>query len=681
MRETGGQRVSDLEIERVDEQPAGSPDGSPRHGIERRYFAPRRLLPSDDRSRHSSSLTVADGVMLLIGVAAVVLRFGELTRLPLSAAEAAAALANWQFRSAVPLSVPVVSPAYFAFTHLVMSLGADGDAAARLVPAVFGLLTALLPWALRGRARPAAWLTAALFLAVSPLLVAVSRTAGGDAIALFALGLLAISSQWGDRSRRVVSGQWSVGQLAVGRRRPAVVAGVALGLGLASSPLFYSGLAALAAAAWVMRRTGDDGRPTTDDGRPTTDDGRADSRPPTTDDGPATDPLTTDPLTTDPLTTSPLTTDLLTTSPLSALLLAAALTFLAVATSFLLYPAGLGAALRLFPAWLGQFALPGGNAALSPFLALLRYEPALLVLGAPAAAWVWSAGGRAGRAVVAWTAAALLVILLQPGIMVNAAAALLPGYWLIGMAAAALAAHPTANRRAARRVTWLTAGALVLLGALLLAAGGRVVRLNLLAGETSMIITLAALAFVLAGLAVVLAMAWESPAARRGAFVGVAALLLFWQWGAAWQLSRQGANDPRERWVTEGTDDDARAMAALLLRVSRQTVKSDSDLDVFSLVDSPVLGWYLRDLVNYRAGATLPVNAQPDVVIAPAGAEPALYSDYFGADFDLMQREVPVVGRAAVGDVLKWWLFRESAAPAEMERVVIWVRSDLAAAK
>lgn len=608
-------------------EPAAGPDGAARPSDAALPAAPG----SSFVARHASRVSVADGAMVLIGALATVLRFGELARLPLSAAEATAALANWQFWSAAPLDMPVISPAYFAFTHLIMSLGVGGDVAARLVPAVFGLLTALLPWALRGRARPVAWLTAALFLAVSPLLVAVSRVAGGDAIALFALLLLAISGQ-----EAMIRGRSFV------TRRSSVVAGVALGLGLASSPLFYSGLVALTLAAWVARRGANRPQPTTDDGS---------------------------------LTNGPLTTG---HRPLAAPLLAAALTFLAVATSFLLYPAGLGAALRLFPAWLGQFALPLSGEAYSPLLALLRYEPALFVLGVPAAAWAWAAGGRAGRALAVWLTAALLVVLIQPGVMVNAAAALLPAYGLVGLAAAALAGRPDDDRRAGRRVALFTAGGLLLLGALLLAAGGRFARLNLLIGENSMLITLASLAFVLAGLAVVLAMAWESPAARRGAFLGLAALLLFWQWGAAWQLSRLGANDPRERWVTEGTDDDARVMADLLARVSRQTVNSDRDLDVFSLVESPVLRWYLRDFAGYRAGSALPVTATPDAVIAPAGADPVLYADYFGADFGLTQREPAAAGRAPVGDVLKWWLFRESAAPLETERVVLWLRSDLA---
>ena len=83
--------------------------------------------PPRTRSR-LAAFTVADGLMLLIGGLAAWLRFGDLARLPLSPAEAAAALANWQFWSAAPLEMPVTSQAYFAFTHLVMSLGADGEA-------------------------------------------------------------------------------------------------------------------------------------------------------------------------------------------------------------------------------------------------------------------------------------------------------------------------------------------------------------------------------------------------------------------------------------------------------------------------------------------------------------------------------------------------------------------------
>jgi hypothetical protein len=328
---------------------------------------------------------------------------------------------------------------------------------------------------------------------------------------------------------------------------------------------------------------------------------------------------------------------------------AAAAVFLAVASGFLLYPAGIGAALRLFPAWLAQFGLPAGDASLaagllSPILALLRYEPAVFLLGIPAVVW---------------------------------AIALLPVYLLIGLFAAALTAGAFEDWPDSRRATLGTAAGLLLLGMLLLAAVGRFARLGLLTGANATLISLMTLAFVLAGLAVIAAMAWENPAVRRGAFLGVVLLLLFWQWGSAHQLSRLGANDPRERWVMAGTDDDVRVMVDLLARVSRQTANSDRDLTLFSAVDSPVLRWYLRDYENFDAGPTVPLGAQSAVVITAADAEPGLPNDYFGADFGLEQREV-AAAPGGLSDALKWWLFRESAAPVETERVVVWIRSDLA---
>ena len=600
----------------------------PPPGGVRVYAVPSHLAlaPATAAPSRWATVTVADGLMVVIGVLAAVLRLGDLARLPLSAAEAAAALTNWQAATGAVLTAAPTSPAYFAFTHLIFSLGGVGDAGARLVPALFGLLTVLLPWLLlRERARPALWLVAGLLLAVSPLLVAVSRTAGGDAIALFALLLLALAG--GGALVPLPLGEVRRGFLG----RSAVLAGIALGLGLTSSPLFYTGLMALLPALYWLRG------------------GRvAGSEPADRQDAVGWRPF----------------------------VIAAAVTFVAVASGLLLRPEGLGGALRLLTAWLGGFGLPAGGDWSSPFLALLRYEPALLIVAAPAAIWAWLAGDRAGRALSLWLGATLLLMALQPGVMINGAAAVLPGALLAGHLAADLLGQRAALGGSGRRVAWGTAGALVGLGAVSLAVVGRFARLNLLSGEDGPLIGLAALAFMLATLAVVLALAWDNPAARRGALAGALVLLLFWQWGAAWQLSREGANDPRERWITSGTDADARHMTDLVGRISRQTANSDQDLSVFSLVDSPVVAWYLRDLVGFQSGPTLPANAAPDVVIGPAAAEPPLYADYYGADFDLTQTGGAAAG-ATLNDTLRWLLFRESNTVVDMERVIVWIRSDL----
>ena len=621
--------------------------------------------PVRARSR-AAAFTVADGLMLLIGGLAAWLRLGDLAGLPLSPAEATAALANRQFWSAVPLDVPVTSPAYFAFTHLVMSLGGSSDTVARLVPAIFGVLTVLLVWAWRGRARPVAQLTAGLFLAISPLLVAVSRTAGGNAIALFALLALAVAARG----------------LLDGRRPWIIAAGMALGLGLTSSPLFYTGLVALIIAILVtqpFRR-----RPPVAQAVQLANDkeGKLDSLHYSSQQfvgGGEEGELDSLRYSSQQFVGGGEEGKL---DSLRYIGLAAGATFVTVATSLLLHPAGLGAALRLFPTWLAQFGLPSSAAAaFSPLLALLRYEPAAVVLGLPAVVAAVLGRGRFRRALALWFGVALLLTLLQPGVMVNVTAALLPAYLLVGLSAASIADRRDPAPVAGRRTGWFTAAAILGLGALMLAAGGRFTRLNLLAGENATLISLAILAFILAGAAVVLAMAWESPAARRGAFLGAAVLLLFWQWGAAWQLSRAGANDPRERWVAEGSTDDVPVMIDLLGDISRQVRNSNRDLIIFSQVDSPVLRWYLGDFVGFQSGPALPMNTSADVVITAADSDPSLPADYFGADFGLVQRDPLGAGPSTVSDVLKWWLFRESTAVPETQRVVVWVRSDLANAE
>ena len=605
--------MGEVLVETRDEVRETSPDGR---------VAPIVVVPTRPvvTRRWAAGLTVADGLMVVIGLIAAVARFATLGALPLSPGEADAALSSWQFARGIPLTAPPVSPAYFSFTSLIMSLGGDGDAAARLAPAVFGLLTVLLPWLWRERFRPAVWLTAAVLLAASPIQLILSRTAGGEAIALFALTLLAVAAA------RLGEGE-----------RWGVAAGAALGLGLASAPLFYTGLLAFLPAWWVFR--GPDG---------------------------------------------------LDRATWRDTALTAGIVFVAIAAGGLFYPQGIGGALGLLSAWLAQFGLGGASAA-EPLLMLLRYDPALLLLGLPAVAWALLRDSRLGKQMALWLGLLLALLLLQAGAPQQAAAALAPAALLIGLLAGDLlvAQLPAgALARVERRRTWLVLGGLVLLGMTLLVSIARFTKLGLWTGAQAPLIGLAVLAFVFAGLVVVFALAWENTAARRGVFLGIAVLLLYWQWGTGWHLSRQAANDPNERWVVAGTDDDVPVLVELLGRVSRQTTNADSDLDVFSTVDSPVLRWYFRHFDRFTTGATLPMDATADVVVTAGDAHPQLPNDYFGADFVLGQHEAQLAEQlsdfgigARVNEVLRVGLFHEPNVPLEQQRVVIWIRANLATAE
>jgi hypothetical protein len=559
--------------------------------------------------------------MALIVFVAAVLRLYTLGKLPLSPAEAQAALANWQFLKPDAFTQGVMSPAYFTFTNLLMAIGGSNDAIARLVPAVVGILTVMLVWLWRGRFQPVVYLIAGLGLAVSPLLVFTSRTAGGDAFAIFALMLLILAGS----------------RLVEGRRIWPYIFGVAIGLGLSSSALFYTGLAVFIAAFGIYNaqreeRTEDRLQPWRVHGR--------------------------------------------------YILIAAIISFILISTSFLLYPAGLGASLRLLPQWLGQFGLPelnaeGGISILAPYLALLRYEPVLVVLGIPAVIGTLWRNDERGAGVAQWTVTAvslaLLFILLQAGVMNNALIVLLPGYLLLGFFAQRLfTAQPTS------RGTWAVAGGIILLGMVLLVSVGRFTRLGLWSGSNMTLLGLATVAFTFAGILVIVIIAWDNPAARQGIFIGLSLVLLFFQWGKGWRLNVYAANDPRERWVTTGTHNEVPIMLNMIRGTSRQTANSAYDLSIFSQVDTPVLRWYLRDFSQVEFGSAPPINAQQDAIIAPVDEELGLPNEYFGADFGLQNRAYPGMAAPTVDSILRWWLFHESDSPVDQQRVVVWLRSDLA---
>ena len=96
-----------------------------------------------------SRLTVADGLLGLVLVAAALLRLASLGHLPLSDAEATQALAVWQFWQPGTAVLSPGSPAYFSLTAWLTQLFGFGDNVMRIIPALFGVGLVYLPWLLR----------------------------------------------------------------------------------------------------------------------------------------------------------------------------------------------------------------------------------------------------------------------------------------------------------------------------------------------------------------------------------------------------------------------------------------------------------------------------------------------------------------------------------------------------
>lgn len=569
-------------------------------------------VPHAERAR-PARLSLAVGLYGLILLGAAVLRFSALDSLPLSPDEAHEALAAWQVFQPGATAAQIGSPAYFSLTSLLMPFLGVSDVTARLVPALFGWGLVALPWLLRRELKPAGALVAGLLLAVSPLFTAVSRTAGGDALALFALLLLvaAVMRAAGAPDRR-----W------------AYVAAVALGLGLASSPLFYAGLATAIPAWWVARQviTGE----------------RARLWPPR--------------------------------RSLGAPFLVAVVLCLLLSTRFLAYPPGFAATAGLLGAFLGQFSLSGSLAGLlAPVLAIGRYETAVILLGLPALFWAIWRNQSFGTFLTYWILTAFALILLQRGELNNALLAVLPGYLLVGVFAGALL------QQRLTLSSWAVMGSLLLVAGIMLVNITRYLRVSQTSADAANL-WFAFLALAFGALALYYFWSMTPAAIPQAVLAALIVILALYQWGTAWHLTHVSANDPRERWVEQGADDDLPFMLETLREISNQATNSDAGLTLFSTVDSPLLRWYLRDYGQAQYGATIPAQARYQVLLTPAtSTDPVLGDTYFGGDFGWLRSGATEAPPSAspLTDSLRNWLFHETAQDLTEERLILWVRSDI----
>ncbi len=550
--------------------------------------------------------------------AALIMRLPALGQLPLSLTESAEAWAVWRFWQAGDGGLlPVSSPAYFTFTAVVTQFFGHNDAAARLVPALFGAAAAMMPWLLRKRLGTIGAFAAAMLLAVSPLHAITSRTAGGDGIALFALMLLLTAVlNFHDNA----DPKWQT------------AAALSAGLGLASSPLFYSGLFALLLALLVQRwADGDDG----DDG---------DERP------------------------SPDWQQV-------GLITAAA--FLLSSSLFLVYPAGWGAGVRLPADWFTHFHLTAGlTAFFHPFIILLRYEPFTSLLMAGGLLCALCEDRKTALFFVYWMAAAIFLLLVQQGNADNAVLLTLPSFLLIGLQADRILTLPMQEKKdkplSVMQDQAVSAAIFLAFGAVILGNTAAYARQDVLNSENFIAIWLAILLVITGTMLAYFLLMWEGETVVRGAVIAILTVTFFQQWGTAWQLSHYSANDPQEQWVTVGTDDGVRVMTAVIHDLSDRFAKSHHGISIANGVDSPILRWYLRDFDNVTHSHTLPYEPTASLLISEVD-DGRFAAAYTGADFNLLRRSAQFPPRMTVPETLRWMLFHDHPYPQPpAEKIILW---------
>lgn len=573
---------------------------------------------SRPEQQQQASLTIADGLLLVIVILAAIGRLVGLAITPLSPAEASQALTVWNFWHETGLSQTIVpiSPAYFALTGLLSQVAGSSDAVMRLLPTLFGLGLVALPWLWQRRLGQIGALVTSLLLAVSPLFSFASRTAGGDSMALFAILLALVCF---DNYQLSQEKGWFYGLLG------------AVALGLNSAPIFYGAVATLA-LAWLIQQVM----------------------------GPK---LYTVLLRPEPTLTRP------------ALSLAAIL-FVGLGTLFLWNPAGLGGTAGILGSWFANFGLNTDITVwLAPLLALARYEPAIFVVGLIAIIWATWRNDSWSVFMVYWFSAGVILLLLQSGKLENGLLLLLPMALLAGLWAQRQLEAPAGNSK------WLLYLFLLLVGLTIYFNLVRYLRLSQYDPNQFGYAGLAIIAFVFGLAATNLVRTFDGPAGRQGGLLGLLTLLLAYSWGSGWWLNHQAANDPRERWVSEATANDLPLLRQVLQDSSRQLSNSPRSLEIFSAVDTPVMRWYLRDFDQVTFGDSVPAEAQQQAIITRNDVTLTLPNDYFGADFRLRNLEMETVQPAGestvqpLAQILRWWLLRQSPATIEQESIILWIKT------
>lgn len=605
---------------------------------------------AEQRREPVAWLTVERTGYIIAGLLAAALRFAQLGLRPLDGAEAVQALAAFRFAGgAIEAASPGTVPGLFTANVLAFTLFGSGDAVARWLPALAGVILALLPYGLRHRLGRGGALAASFLLAVSPTAVYSSRTLDG-AILLAACGLA------------IVVGLINVADT----RRPGglYLAAAALGLGLTVGSGIYTMLLILLAFALLLylpfRLRGHSSA------------------------------------------WSSLQAAWAALRDEKALLAKAggvlAATFGLSAMTFVLHPAGVGHAADLLGDWVRSFMTePGGQPLFYPLLLLLRYELLVLVMGLVEIGR-WLAGRRTEQheaveaaslfphtAFLAFWALAATVVILVSGhrpagniLLVVVPLALLAGQGLERAWGWIRSYH-----------LWFEA-AVVALIALGLSVFLYLQVVAYVQSSSDATVSFAGLALhahstylILAGvglllLAVLGAAAWiwrGRSLLLSGGWLAALVLLGVWGFHAMWGPSFARAADARELMILQTTTPGVRLFAG---RVAALSLDSSGDATTLPItVDAatgPVVEWVLRHMQHQQVVKDLATPPDTIAAVSLAAQDLPIGETFRGQGFTLREHWLPWGLRGK--DLVRWLLFTEAGPPVVDQQVVLWVKSE-----
>ncbi len=509
-------------------------------------------------------------------------------------------------------------PLYRSLTAILFYVFQSTNFTARFWPAILGGSLVLVPFLLRDLIGRKSALLLAFALALDPGLVAMSRFAGNQMLA-------------------VCFTAWALAFFYI--RKPVGV-GISSGMALLSSPVALQGLLALVSTWGVIRILARDRNAST-----------------FTDQGFSPERKSSEP------------------GNWWVSVIVAAATLIVVSTLFLWYPRGLSAWAGTIPSFFQSWITPSGVPALTLVIALLVYQPLGSIFALVGAIRSWFRGDTVSQGLAIWCLVSLVLVLIYPARQVGDLLWVLLPLW--SLAARELSRYLVWDPDGgwislAQAFFVLVLMALVWLnitgvGLLALDVQNTALRLGVIVG----VFGLGIVATIL------VAYGWTREIAIRGFVWGICAAMGLYSLSAMWGLSQIHTGQRVELWYPYPLTVENELLLTSIADSSEWYTGDTDSLDIFAPNSIPSLSWALRDFTQvefiseYQA---FPGGEQPGIVITVQDQEaPALAAAYRGQDF--VWRMNPAWTSKLPPDFITWVVFRQ--APMQLDKVVLWARVDL----
>lgn len=515
-------------------------------------------------------ITIEQALFFLIFIIALGVRIMRIGEAPLSDFEAERAMQAYQVSRGESVDFSS-GPAYSLLTGATFFLFADNVSYARIWSVLAGCCLVLFPYLIRSLIGRKAALIMALGLALDPSLVAFSRIAGNEMLA-------------------VGFGVMSLG--LVYYRKP-ILAGIFGGLMLLSGPPALQGLLGFA-FAWLI--------------------GILLSRRGFLDPFPQEESIEKDPV------------------AIWSGILASGVVILVVGTLFFLIPTGLGSLTGSLPAYFDGWMTPSGIPASRLLATLVIYNPIALIFGMLGIVQGWRRRESLSQWLSIWVGTTFALTLLYPGRQVSDVVWVFVPLWTIAAIEIAKfffvkdAERLPALSQALLIVLLMALGWLNLAGLSL--TGGDIQTYRLRWAVIGGTLVLGAVTTLLIGLG------WSSKTAKQGLAWGLLLGLGLYGVATMWGLSQLRPNGEQELLARTPVIKNAADLRVTLGDLSEWRTGFRDSVDIVVTNSAPSLQWELRNWSEARFLNSIPNGELPSIIINSVDQpSPSLSIGYRGQDF------------------------------------------------